>query len=67
MPDTTPEPPVKKQRTGSLSSNWGDDSEHGDLSKNKKKKKEKKERKSTATAASESEAEETEEQQEKCQ
>ena len=70
MPDTTPEPPVKKQRTVLPSSNWGDDSKHGDMSKNrkkKKKKKEKKERKSAATAASDSEADETEEQQEKRQ
>ena len=68
MPDTTPEPPVKKQRTGSPSSNRGYDSEHGDASENKKKKKkEKKERKSAATAASNSEADETEEQQEKHQ
>ena len=70
MPYTTPEPPVKKQRTGLLSSNRGDDSEHGNASENKKKKKkkkEKKERKSAATTASDSEAEETEEQQEKCQ
>ena len=66
MPDTTPEPPVKKQQSGLLSSDWGDDSKHGNASKNKKKKK-KKERKSAATAASDSEAEETEEQQEKCQ
>ena len=69
-PDITPEPPVKKQQTGSLSSDRGDDSEHGDVSENekkKKKKKEKKEQKSAATAASDSEAEETEEQQEKCQ
>ena len=65
--DTTPEPPVKKQRTGLPSSDWGDDSEHGDASEKKKKKKEKKERKSAATAASNSEADETEEQQEKCQ
>ena len=43
MPDTTPEPPIKKQWTGLPSSNWGDDSEHSDASKNKKKKKEKKE------------------------
>ena len=52
------------------SSNWGDDSEHGDASKNKKKKKkkkEKKERNGAATAASDSEADETEEQQEKHQ
>ena len=63
-PDTTPKPPVKKQRTGSLSSDRGDDSKHGDVSENKKKKKEKKERKSVATAASDSEADETEEQQE---
>ena len=41
MPDTTSEPPVKKQPTGSPSSNWGHDSEHGDMSKNKKKKKKK--------------------------
>ena len=66
-PDTTPEPPVKKQWTGSPSSVRGDDSEHGDVSENKKKRKEKKERKSVATAASDSEADETEEQQEKCQ
>ena len=43
MPDTTPKPPVKKQWTGSPSSDQGDDSEHGDASENKKKKKEKKE------------------------
>ena len=70
MLDTTPEPPVKKQQTGLLSSDRGHDSEHGDTSENKKKKKkkkEKKERKSAAIAASNSEAEETEEQQEKCQ
>ena len=70
MLDTTPEPPVKKQRTSSPSSDQGNDSEHGDASENKKKKKkkkEKKERKSVATTASDSEAEETEEQQEKCQ
>ena len=47
-----------------LSSDQGDDSEHGDASKNKKKKKE---QKSAATAASDSEADETEEQQENCQ
>ena len=41
MPNTTPEPPVKKQQTGSLSSDWGDDSEHSNVSENKKKKKEK--------------------------
>ena len=40
-PDTTPEPPVKKQQTGSLSNNQGDDSKHGNASKNKKKKKRK--------------------------
>ena len=45
MPDTTPEPPIKKQRTGSPSSDQGDDSKHGDMSKNKKKKKKKKEKK----------------------
>ena len=70
MPDTTSQPPVKRQWTGSPSSNWGDDSEHGDMGKNKKKKKkkkEKKERKSAATVASDSETDETEEQQEKCQ
>ena len=69
-PDTTPEPPVKKQRTGSPSSDRGDDSKHGNASENKKKKKkkkEKKERKSAATTASDSEADETEEQQEKRQ
>ena len=70
MLDTTPEPPVKKQRTGSPSSNQGDDSKNGYISENKKKKKkkkEKKEQKGAATAASDSEADETEEQQEKCQ
>ena len=66
-PDTTPEPPVKKQWTSLPSSNQGNDSEHGDASKNKKKKKEKKERKSVATVGSDSEADETEEQQEKYQ
>ena len=69
-PDTTSEPPIKKQQTGLLSSNWGDDSKHGDASKNKKKKKKKKkkkEQKSAATAASDSEDDETEEQQEKHQ
>ena len=68
MLDTTPKPPVKKQRTGSPSSDWGDDSEHSDVSKNKKKKKkkkEKKEQKSAATTASDLETDETEEQQEK--
>ena len=43
--DTTPEPPVKKQQTGSPSRNWGDDSKHGGASENKKKKKKKKEKK----------------------
>ena len=69
-PDTTPEPPVKRQQTGSPNSDQGDDSEHGDVSENKKKKKkkkEKKEQKSVVTVASDSEADETEEQQEKCQ
>ena len=42
MPDTTPEPPVKKQRTSSPSSDWGNDSKHGDTSENKKKKKKEK-------------------------
>ena len=32
MPDTSFELPVKKQRTGSVSSDRGDDSEHGDIS-----------------------------------
>ena len=44
-PDTTPEPPVKKQQTGSPSSDWRDDSEHGDASKNKRKKKRRRKRK----------------------
>ena len=52
--------PEKKQWTGSPSSDWGDDSEHSDVSKNKKKKKKKKEQKSAATAASDLEADETE-------
>ena len=67
MWDTTFEPPVKKQWTGSPSSDQGDDSEHGNMSENKKKKKEKKEQKSAATVASDSEADETEKPQEKCQ
>ena len=66
MLDTTPKPAVKKQQTGLPSSDWGDDSEHGNVSKNKKKK-EKKEPKSVATAASDSEADETQELQEKRQ
>ena len=41
MLDTTPKPPIKKQRTGSPSSDWGDDSKHGNMSKNKKKRKKK--------------------------
>ena len=41
MPDTTSEPPVKKQQTGSPSSNQGDDSEHGDMGEIKKKKEKK--------------------------
>ena len=66
--DTTSEPPIKKQRTSSLSSDWGDDSKHGDMSENKKKKKkEKKEQRSSSTVASDLEADETEEQQEKRQ
>ena len=44
-PDTISKPPVKKPWTGLLSSNQGDDSEHGDMSENKKKKKKKKEKK----------------------
>ena len=42
MPDTIPEPPVKKQQTGLPSSDWGDDSKHGDASKNKKRRRKRK-------------------------
>ena len=45
MLDTTSKPPVKKQRTGSPSSDWGDDSEHGNVSENKKIRKKRRKRK----------------------
>ena len=69
-PDTTSQPPIKRQCTSLPSINWGDDSKHGDMGKNKKKKKKKnkkREQKSAATVTSDSETDETEEQHEKCQ
>ena len=68
MPDKSTEPPVKKQQTGSRSSDRGSETNHGKTDKSKKKKKrKKKEPKSKPTMATDSETEETEEQQEKCQ
>ena len=68
MPDKSTELPVKKQRTGSPSSNQGSETDHGKTDKSKKKKKrKKKEPKSEPTVATDLETEETEEQQEKCQ
>ena len=68
MPDKSTEPPVKKQWTGSPSSDWGSETDHDKADKSKKKKKrKKKEPKSKPTVATDSETEETEEQQEKCQ
>ena len=64
-PDKSTEPPVKKQRTGSPSSDRGSETDHGKRDKSKKRKK--KEPKSEPTVATASETEETEEQQEKCQ
>ena len=68
MPDKSTGPPVKKQQTGSPSSDRGSKTDHGKTDKSKKKKKrKKKEPKSEPTMATDSETEETEEQQEKCQ
>ena len=69
MPDKSAEPPVKKQWTGSPSSEWESETDHNKAEKSKKKKKmkKKKEPKSEPTMATDSEAEETEERQEKCQ
>ena len=67
-PDQTIEPPIKKQHTGSPSSEWESEIDHRKGSKNKqKKKKKKKKAKSDPIMVSDSEVEETEEQQEKCQ
>ena len=62
MPDKSTEPPVKKQRTGSPSSDQGSKTDHSKTDKSKKK-----EPKSEPTVATDSETEETEEQQKKCQ
>ena len=68
MPDKSAEPPIKKQRTGSPSSDRGSKTGHDRAEKSKKKKKrKKKEPKSEPTVATDSETEETEEQQEKSQ
>ena len=64
-PDKSTKPPIKKQRTGSPSSDQGSETNHGKTDKSKKKKKrKKKEPKSEPTMATDSE---TEEQQEKRQ
>ena len=66
--DKSTEPPVKKQQTGSPSSDQGSKTDHGKTDKSKKKKKrKKKEPKSEPTVATDSETEETKEQQKKCQ
>ena len=66
MPDKSTEPPVKKQWTGSPSSDRASGTDHSRTDKSKKKKKrKKKEPKSEPTVATDSETEETEEQQEK--
>ena len=68
MPDKSAEPPIKKQWTGSPSSERESKTDHNKVEKSKKKKKKKKkEPKSELTVATDSEAEETEERQEKCQ
>ena len=64
-PDKSTEPPVKKQQTGSPSSDRGSETDHGKTDKSKKRKK--KEPKSKPTMATDSETKETEMQQEKCQ
>ena len=66
--DKSTELPIKKQQTGSPSSDQGSETNHGKTDKSKKKKKrKKKEPKSEPTVATDSETKETEEQQEKCQ
>ena len=66
-PDESTEPPIKKQWTGSPSSDRGSETDHNKADKSKKKKKrKKKEPKSGPTMATDLETEETEEQQEKC-
>ena len=68
MPDKSAEPPVKKQRTSSPSSEQESETDNDRAEKNKKKKKKKKkEPKSEPTVATDSEIEETEENQEKHQ
>ena len=67
-PDKSAELPVKKQQTGSPSSDRGSETDHNRAEKSKKKKKrKKKEPKSEPTVATYLETEETEEQQEKRQ
>ena len=67
-PDKSTEPPVKKQWTGSPSSDRGSETDNDKADKSKKKKKrKKKEPKSELTVATDLETEETEGQQEKCQ
>ena len=68
MPDKSPELPIKKQWTGSPSSDRGSETNHGKTDKSKKKKKrKKKEPKRELTVATDLETKKTEEQQEKCQ
>ena len=67
-PDKSAELPIKKQQTGSPSSDRGSETDHDRAEKSKKKKKrKKKEPKSEPTMATNSETEETEERQEKRQ
>ena len=66
-PDKSADPPIKKQQTGSPSSERESKTDHDRAEKSKKKKKKKKEPKSEPTVATDSEAEETEEKQEKHQ
>ena len=66
-PDKSAELPVKKQWTGSPSSDQGSETDRGRADKSTKKKKRKKEPKSEPTVVTDLETEETEEQQEKCQ
>ena len=65
-PDKSTELPMKKQWTGSPSSDQGSKTDQDRAEKNKKKRK-KKEPKSKPTMVADSETEETEEWQEKCQ
>ena len=67
-PDKSAELPIKKQWTGSPSSDQESETDHDRAEKSKKKKKKKKkEPRSEPTMATDLEAEETEERQEKCQ